>query len=100
MWKGIFYNAISKYSGVLINLGITAILSRVLTPEEFGIVALVFVFIGFFNLLGNMGIGPAIVQTLDLTEDDIGSIFAFSGLMALVLAVFFFFKWWHDCRVL
>ena len=90
MWKGIFYNAISKYSGVLINLGITAILSRVLTPSEFGIVALVFVFIGFFNLLGNLGIGPAIVQTLDLTKDDIGSIFVFSGLMAFILALLFF----------
>ena len=90
MWKGIFYNAISKYSGVLINLGITAILSRVLTPAEFGIVALVFVFIGFFNLLGNLGIGPAIVQTMDLTKDDIGSIFIFSGLMAFVFALLFF----------
>jgi len=90
MLKGIFYTAISKYSGILITIGITAILARLLTPAEFGIVALVTVFIGFFNLLGNLGIGPAIVQTRDLTNNDIKSIFAFSGLMAFVLALIFF----------
>ncbi|WP_299153939.1 lipopolysaccharide biosynthesis protein [uncultured Christiangramia sp.] len=90
MWKGIFFNAVAKYSGVVINLIITAILSRVLAPEEFGIIALVFVFIGFFNLFGNLGLGPAIVQKIEITEEDIGSIFVFSSLMALTLAILFF----------
>jgi len=90
MLKGIFYTAISKYSGVIITIVITAILARLLTPAEFGIVALVTVFIGFFNLLGDLGIGPAIVQTRDLTKEDIESIFAFSAVMAFILALIFF----------
>ena len=77
MLKGIFYTAIAKYSGLLISLVIGAILSRLLTPEEFGIVALVFVFVTFFSLLGNFGLGPAIIQRKDLSASDIRSIFLF-----------------------
>lgn len=90
MLKGILYTALSRYSGIIITIGITAILSRLLTPAEFGIVALVTVFIGFFNLLGNMGIGPAIVQIRDLSSNDLASIFTFSAIMAFLLATLFF----------
>lgn len=90
MLKGIFYTAISKYSNVIITIIISAILARLLSPEEFGIVALVSVFTAFFSLLGNMGIGPAIVQVKELTQLDLSSIFTFSVLMAFILALTFF----------
>lgn len=90
MLKGIFYTAISKYSNVLLTIIISAILARLLTPAEFGIVALVSVFIAFFSLLGNMGIGPAIVQVKELTDLDLSSIFSFSVFMAFFLALAFF----------
>lgn len=90
MLKGILYTAFSKYSGVLITIIITAILSRLLSPEEFGIVALVTVFIGFFNLLGYLGIGPAIIQVKELNSGDINSIFAFTIVTALFLSLTFF----------
>ena len=92
MLKGIFYTAISKYSSVIISIVISAVLARLLTPEEFGIVALVSVFTVFFGLLGEMGIGPAIIQKKELSKDDLTSIFNFSILMALFLAVIFFFS--------
>lgn len=90
MLKGILYTALSKYSGIIITIVITAILSRLLSPAEFGVVALVTVFIGFFNLLGNLGIGPAIVQIQDLSSRDLASIFTFSAIMAGLLAALFF----------
>ncbi|SOC80329.1 polysaccharide transporter, PST family [Salinimicrobium sediminis] len=92
MLKGIFYTAIAKYSGVIISLVVGAVLARLLTPEEFGIVALVTVFVTFFNLLGNFGLGPAIVQRKHLTPGDIQSIFSFSLVMGVGLATAFFFS--------
>ena len=90
MLKGILYTALSKYSSVIITLVVSAILARLLTPEEFGIVALVSVFIIFFKLLGNLGIGPAVVQTKDLSRKDLSSIFSFSAFMGFVLSSLFF----------
>lgn len=88
--SGIFYTAIAKYSGIIISIVIGAVLARLLTPEEFGIVALVTVFVSFFNLLSDFGLGPAVVQNQSLDENDIESIFLFSIILAFTLSVIFF----------
>lgn len=90
IFSGVFYTAITRYSGVVISIVIGAILARLLSPAEFGVVALVTVFISFFNLLSNVGIGPAIVQNKELGEEDVRSIFLFSILLGVVLALLFF----------
>lgn len=61
--SGVFYTAIAKYSGILISLVIAGILARLLTPDEFGIVAVVTVIISFFSIFSDLGIAPAIIQT-------------------------------------
>jgi teichuronic acid exporter len=88
--SGIIYTAIAKYSGVFFSVFIGAVLARLLSPEEFGIVALVTVFVTFFNLLSNFGIVQAVIQNQLLTEEDIQSIFSFSILLAILLAGLFF----------
>ena len=88
--SGIIYTAVAQYSGVLFSILIGAVLARLLTPEEFGVVALVTVFVTFFNLLSNFGIGQAVVQNQSLTDDDIQSIFSFSILLGFLLAGLFF----------
>lgn len=87
---GVLYTALAKYSGIFISIIIGAILARLLTPDEFGIVALVTVFVSFFNLLSDFGIGPAVVQNQSLTDEDIQSIFSFSILIGIILAGIFF----------
>ena len=88
--KGVFYTALSRYSNVLITILITAILARLLTPFEFGVVAVVMVFTTFFNVLGDFGIGPAVIQFKNLTEKDLQSIFSFSVIVSIALASIFF----------
>ncbi|RAN64314.1 oligosaccharide flippase family protein, partial [Dolosigranulum pigrum] len=66
--KGILYTAIGKYSLVIIQLFVQAILARLLVPEEFGIVSAINIFLVFFQLLSDFGIGAAIVQNKDLTD--------------------------------
>ena len=87
---GIFFTAINKYSNVFISLLISAVLARLLTPEEFGIVAIIAVFISFFNLLSDFGLGPAIVQDKTFTAEDNSSIFSFSILFGTVLGFLFY----------
>lgn len=89
--SGVFYTALSKYSDIVISIIISAILARLLTPSEFGLVAIVMVFISFFNLLSSFGFAPAIIQNKDLDEMDIRSIFSFTILIGFVLALIFFF---------
>jgi PST family polysaccharide transporter len=84
------YVAVTKYTSILIGLIITAILSRLLTPDDFGTVAIISVLAFFFHLLGELGIGPAIIQRKELSPQDVSSIFSFTIFIGLILAIIFF----------
>lgn len=90
MLSGIFWTAVQKYSGLVVQLIVTAILARLLTPEDFGVVAVATVLIAFFSLFTDMGIGPAIIQKQDLTRQDLNAIFSFTVWGGVLLAVLFF----------
>lgn len=79
----------SKYAGILITLAITAVLARLITPEEFGLLAIVTVFTAFFNMFADMGVSAAVVQFRELTEEDMGKLFTFSVFLAILLAGLF-----------
>ena len=78
-----------KYVGIILNLVYSAILSRILTPQDFGVVAVVFVFTTFFLLLANMGIGPAVIQNKRLDDMDNRAIFALTFYVAIIISILF-----------
>lgn len=86
---GILYSAMGKYSNMLIQILLNSILSRILTPKEFGIVAVVNVFLIFFQMLADFGIGPAIIQHKSLSKDEIQQIFSFTIVMSVIIGVLF-----------
>ena len=83
--SGIFYTGLSRYIGIFVSLGITAILARILTPHDFGIVAIATVFINFFSTLTTVGVSPAIVQNKEINESDLESINTFILIVAVIL---------------
>jgi O-antigen/teichoic acid export membrane protein len=88
--SGIVISFISKYTNVIISLIITCILARILTPNDYGIVAVVMVFITFFSILGDMGIGAAVIQKKDLTKRDVSDLFKLTLMLSVVFALIFF----------
>ena len=87
---GFIYTAAGKYSGIVISLVVTAILSRLLPPGDFGVIAVAMVFIVFFGIFSDMGLSAAIVQKRDLTDMDIKSLYSYTVLLGLLLGVLFF----------
>lgn len=88
--KDVSYIAIAKYSGIFVNIIISAILARMLTPEDFGVTSIATVFIVFFSLFSDMGIGPAVVQNRELDNNDISNLFGFTLWMGVILGLLFF----------
>ena len=87
--KGIVITVITKYMYVMVSFIITMILSRILSPGDFGIVAIVTVFTNLFLILGDMGIRPAIVQKKDLTSKNISEIFFLTIMGGIVFGFIF-----------
>ena len=94
LFSGVFYTALAKYSGVVISLVVAGILARLLSPDDFGIVAVATVIIAFFNLLTDMGVSPAIVQHKSLTKDDLSDIFSFTIWTGIGISILFFASSW------
>jgi O-antigen/teichoic acid export membrane protein len=65
-------------------------LARLLSPTDFGLVASVYVITGFAVVFFELGLGAALVQLPDLTEDDLSTAFwinAAGGVVFALLAV-------------
>lgn len=87
--KAALLNACSKYLTVILQIVYMAIVSRILTPTEFGIVAVIHVFIVFFQLFADMGFGTAVIQNKTLTDDEVNQIFTFTVYLGFALMVLF-----------
>ena len=98
-------NASAKYITVILQLLYTAILSRILTPEDYGIVAIVNVFIIFFQLFADMGFGTGVIQNKQLTKDEINDVFSiciYIGILLMILFSAFSFplSWFYNKSIL
>lgn len=89
MKKAVAWTAIAKYSTAALQLVFAAILSRILTPEEYGTVAIINVFVVFFQLFCDMGFGTAVIQDRELTEKQTNDIFSWTIYIGIVLQLLF-----------
>ena len=87
--KAAFINFVSKYAGIFIQILYQAILARILTPNDFGIVAVIAVFTTFFMVFADMGLGTAVIQNKRLTREDTNNIFSFTVYFGIGLAIVF-----------
>ena len=81
------WNTAGAYSGMLLGVGVTAILARLLSPKDFGIVAAVLTFTQFFDALADVGLVGAVLQRPDADEKELSSMFwaSLSGATAVYL---------------
>lgn len=82
-------NAVSKYMVIVMNIVVAAILARILTPDDYGIIAVLTIFTTLFSRISDMGFGSAVIQFLDLEKKDVEDIHSFTGVVAGILAILF-----------
>ena len=70
---GLKWAGLSAAGQALLTVSILAVLARLLTPEDFGLVAIAMIFVTAAHNLGHRNIGAAIVQRAELTERHIAA---------------------------
>lgn len=87
--SGLKWGLLRKLTMQPLQLVYSAILARLLTPTEMGIMGLTSIFFAVAGVLASAGFGAALIRKIDRTEDDINTMFWFnlgmSGLMASLL---------------
>src|SRR5687768_17564074 len=71
----------------LLQLGLRVLLVRLLAPEDFGLLAMVTVFSGFFLIFSDLGLGPALVQKKSVAREELCTIFWLTAGIGCLLAV-------------
>lgn len=88
--KRTFSGFIWMFSGAgaeaVIRVIVLAILARLVTPEEFGIVAAALTVVAFAEIFGRVGIAPSVVQVETLRPEHVRSAFTFTVFLGLCVA--------------
>lgn len=84
--SGIAWTTIARFLTQASRFVTSVFLARLLTPEDFGLVAMVFIFTSFAGMFMDFGIGEAIVQRRDLSSDHVNSVFWLNLALGFLLA--------------
>lgn len=71
---------------------VTIVLARLLTPSDFGLIAMLLVFINLGTLLADAGFGSALIQRPTITSDDETTVFWFGALAGVAAALLLWFS--------
>ena len=88
--RSVFWSGIENLTTRGINFLITIIIARLLTPEDYGLVAMLSVFYAVAQAFIDSGLGSALVQKKDCTQKDYNSVFLFSVSIAVLLYIILF----------
>jgi PST family polysaccharide transporter len=91
LYKAIIKSVSGRLSTYVVQFAALAIYARLFTPEEFGIIASIQVFVIFFQMLADVGIGPAIINEEEFCSKKRDGIFTVTAIIGCILAVLFFF---------
>jgi PST family polysaccharide transporter len=83
------WNTATVVLQILIQLGYTAVLARLIAPESFAVMGVVLSLMGFAEIFSQIGLGPALIQRKVITQDHLNSAFTTSLLLGLTFTLFF-----------
>ena len=90
--SGIFWSSVQSFGTQSVSFLISIILARLLLPEEFGLIAMIAVFMGVGNTLLNAGLGESLIRTKDPTEEDYSTVFFFNLIGSVIVYAIIYFS--------
>ncbi len=83
---GMIWSFIERFGSMLLQFIANIILARLLTPNDFGLIGMIMVFIAISNTLVDSGFSAALIQKKEVTQKDYSTIF----FLNIILSVFLF----------
>jgi O-antigen/teichoic acid export membrane protein len=90
--KGIVWSSFQRFGMMAINLASNIVLARLLTPDDFGCVAMLMIFITLANTIIDGGFGAALIQKKEPTQLDYSTIFYLNICLSIILYFVLFFS--------
>lgn len=82
--SGIIWQSVQRFGSRIILLIANLIFARLLSPSDFGLVGIIFVFLSFSDIIINGGFTSALIQKKDPTREDYSTVFIWNIFLSIV----------------
>ena len=89
--KNFIWRFAERSGAQLVSFVVSIVLARMLSPNDYGTIALVTVFTAIMEVFVNCGLGTALIQKKDADDLDFSSVFYFNFVVCLILYAGMFF---------
>ena len=90
VFSNFFWRFFERCGAQGVNLIVSIVLARLLSPEDYGLIALVTVFTTIMSVFVDSGLGTALIQKKDADNLDFSSVFYFNLFMCFILYIIMF----------
>lgn len=88
--KGVFWTSLGNVANFSVNFVVGIILARLLSPSDYGLIAMITVFFSIAQCFISSGFGNALVRKQDVTNDDFSTAFIFNVSASIIFFVILF----------
>jgi len=88
--KGLFWDFTGRIGLQSVGFVVSIILARILAPEDFGLLAILMVFINLAAVFQDFGFGTALIQRSEVKESHYAAVFYLNVFAGLILAMLLF----------
>ena len=89
--RNVGWRILQQYSTYIVKIIVQIILARLLMPEDFGVIAIVLVFVGIAEVIAISGLGTALIQKKDPDEKDFATVLTSSFVLSILIYGLLFF---------
>jgi O-antigen/teichoic acid export membrane protein len=85
--RGGFAKMCAQGANYAVRIGSLAVMARLLSPKDFGLVGMVTAFTGVLSLFRDFGLSAATVQQVEVTDDQVSTLFWINILVGVLLSL-------------
>lgn len=88
--KGLFWSFLDSFGVYLVKFGFSVAIARTLSPEDYGLMGMIVIFISLGQMIMQSGFSMALIQKKETTQDDLSTAFWFNLITAGVVYIILF----------
>ena len=95
VFSGVIWASVQRFGTMIISFVTNIVLARLLTPDDFGTIGMLLLFLAIANTFVDSGFGSALIQKKDATQTDFSTVFYINLVLSIAIyAVLFFGAPW------
>ena len=87
---GVMWSSLDYFSNMGVSFIVGVILARLLSPDDYGLIAMIMVFLGLSRSIIDSGFGNALIRKPNLSQEDCSTAFLFNFFTAILLYAILF----------